>query len=98
MRSESPLPEDLSFALAVVLTPPLIVRQTLKLLKSPWHGRTHWIDLLMPGLVGMVLSFLSGLVALRLLSAVLEGGRWAYFGVYCLVFAAVVFLAAGWGL
>ena len=52
----------------------------------------------MPGLVGMVLSFLSGLVALRLLSAVLEGGRWAYFGAYCLVFAAVVFLAAGWGL
>jgi undecaprenyl-diphosphatase len=45
----------------------------------------------------MGLSFLSGLAALRLLSAVLEGGRWAYFGLYCLVFAGVVFLAAWWG-
>jgi hypothetical protein len=35
---------------------------------------------------------------LRLLSAVLKGGRWAYFGVYCLVFAGVVFFAAWWGL
>ncbi|MHB1423355.1 MAG: undecaprenyl-diphosphate phosphatase [Gemmataceae bacterium] len=92
------LSEEFSFALAVVLTPPLIVRQTLKLLKSPEAAETHLIDLLMPGLVGMGLSFLSGLVALRLLSAVLEGGRWVYFGVYCLVFAAVVFFAAWWGI
>jgi undecaprenyl-diphosphatase len=90
--------EEFSFALAVVLTPPLIVRQTWKLLKSPEATDTQLIDLLMPGLVGMVLSFLSGLVALQLLSAVLEGGRWAYFGVYCLVFASVVFLAAWWGI
>lgn len=90
--------EEFSFALAVVLTPPLIVRQTWKLLNSPEAADTHWIDLLMPGLVGMGLSFLSGLVALRLLSAVLEGGRWAFFGVYCLVFAGVVFLAAWWGM
>jgi undecaprenyl-diphosphatase len=90
--------EEFSFALAVVLTPPLIVRQTWKLLKSPEAGEAHLIDLLLPGLVGMVLSFLSGLVALRLLSAVLEGGRWAVFGLYCLVFAGVVFLAAWSGL
>jgi undecaprenyl-diphosphatase len=90
--------EEFSFALAVVLTPPLIVYQTWKLLKSPEAADAHLIDLLMPGLVGMGLSFLSGLVALRLLSAVLEGGRWAYFGVYCLIFAAVVFFAAWWGI
>ena len=90
--------EEFSFALAVVLTPPLIVRQTLKLLKSPEAAETHLFDLLLPGLVGMGLSFLAGLLALRLLSAVLEGGRWAYFGVYCLVFAGVVFFAAACGL
>src|SRR4030095_7577915 len=81
--------EEFSFALAVVLTPPLIVRQTWKLLKSPEAADAHLFDLLLPGLVGMVLAFLSGLVALRVLSAVLEGGRWSYFGVYCLLFAGV---------
>jgi undecaprenyl-diphosphatase len=90
--------EEFSFALAVVLTPPLIVRQTWKFLKSPEATEEHLIDLLLPGLVGMGLSFASGLVALRLLSAVLEGGRWAVFGVYCLVFAGVMFLAAWCGL
>jgi undecaprenyl-diphosphatase len=92
------LSEQFSFALAVVLTPPLVVRQTWKLLTSPESADTHWLDLLLPGLVGMVLAFLSGLAALRLLSAVLEGGRWAIFGVYCLVFAAVMFFAAWRGL
>jgi undecaprenyl-diphosphatase len=90
--------EEFSFALAVVLTPPLIVRQTWKLLNSPESSDAHLFDLLLPGLVGMGLSFLSGLAALRLLSAVLEGGRWAYFGVYCLVFAGIVFFAAWWGI
>ena len=56
--------------------------------------RGHLLGLLWPGLIGMGLSFLSGLAALRLLSAVLERGRWAFFGVYCLVFAVVVFFAA----
>jgi undecaprenyl-diphosphatase len=92
------LSEQFSFALAVVLTPPLIVRQTLKLLRSPEAADAHLFHLLLPGLVGMALAFLSGLIALRLLSVVLEGGRWAYFGLYCLVFAAVVFIAASHGL
>ncbi len=90
--------EEFSFALAVVLTPPLIVRQTWKLLKSPEAADAHLFDLLLPGLVGMVLSFLSGLAALRLLAAVLEGGRWAYFGFYCLLFAGIVFFAAWRGI
>ena len=90
--------EEFSFALAVVLTPAVIVRYTWRLLKSEEAANAHLFDLLMPGLVGMVLSFLSGLAALRLLSAVLEGGRWAYFGVYCLIFAGVVFFAAWWGI
>jgi undecaprenyl-diphosphatase len=90
--------EQFSFALAVVLTPPLIVRQTWKLLQSPGAAEAHLVDLLLPGVVGMGLAFLSGLVALRLLSAVLEGGRWAYFGIYCLGFAGVVLVAAWCGL
>lgn len=90
--------EEFSFALAVVLTPPLIVRQAWKLLKSPEAADAHLFELLLPGLVGMVLAFLSGLAALRLLSAVLEGGHWAYFGVYCLLFACVVFVATWSGL
>jgi undecaprenyl-diphosphatase len=90
--------EEFSFALAVVLTPPLIARQTWKLLQSPEAADAHLFDLLAPGLVGMALSFLSGLVALRLLSKALEGGRWAYFGVYCLAFAGIMFFAAWWGI
>ena len=90
--------EEFSFALAVVLTPPVIVYAAWKLLKSPEAADAHLVDLLLPGLVGMGLAFLSGLVALRLLSAVLEGGRWVYFGFYCLIFAGVVFFAASRGL
>jgi undecaprenyl-diphosphatase len=86
--------EEFSFALAVVLTPPLIVRQAWKLLRSSEAADVRVLDLLLPGLVGMGLSFAAGLVALRLLSAVLERGRWAYFGLYCLAFAGVVFTAA----
>jgi undecaprenyl-diphosphatase len=86
--------EEFSFALAVVLTPPLIVRQTWKLLKSQEAAEAHLLDLLLPGLVGMGLAFLSGLAALKLLSAVLQRGRWAVFGIYCLLFAGVVFFAA----
>ncbi len=90
--------EEFSFALAVVLTPPLIVRQTWKLLKSPEAADAPLFALLLPGVVGMVLAFFSGLVALKLLSVALERGRWAVFGAYCLVFAAVVFFAAWRGL
>src|SRR5262249_34885403 len=90
--------EEFSFALAVVLTPPLIVRQTWKLLHSPEAASTPLFDLVLPGLAGLGLAFLAGLAALRLLSAVLEGGRWAYFGFYCLAFATVVFGVACWGI
>jgi len=93
------LAENFSFALAVVLTPPLIVRQVVKLSQSAELKGADLSELMLPGLVGMVLSFLAGLLALRLLSAVLELGRWAFFGIYCLAFAAVIFVVAmrnGW--
>ena len=87
--------EEFSFALAVVLTPPLIVREVLRLLKAQGASSSQGINLLglfYPSLLGMVLSFISGFLALRWLSRWLEGGRWQYFGYYCLCASVVVFL------
>jgi undecaprenyl-diphosphatase len=90
-----PLAEDFSFALAVILTPPVIARGVYRLVKSPdWHGREELLRQIGPGMVGLVLSFLAGLLALRLLSAALERGRWKYFGYYCLAASLVIFGAA----
>src|SRR6202050_3274561 len=83
--------EEFSFALAVVLTPAVIAREVLRLHKAHAHsgaGLTHGFG---PALIGMVLSFAAGMVALRWLSRWLEQGRWYLFGAYCLVAAAVVF-------
>lgn len=83
--------EEFSFALAVVLTPVIILKELHRLLKDQAPG-THLSlgHLLAPGLVGMVFSFFAGLLALKWLSRWLEGGRWKYFGFYCLAAAAVV--------
>lgn len=84
--------EVFSFALAVVLTPPVIARSLLRLLKNHPEIKepAHFASLLKPGLVGATCSFAGGLLALWLLARVLESGRWRIFGYYCLVFAAVV--------
>jgi undecaprenyl-diphosphatase len=85
--------EEFSFALAVILTPPVILIELKRLLKlnAASAQPVHLTSLLFPGLVGMVCSFVAGLLALRLLSSWLESGRWHYFGYYCVVFALVVF-------
>jgi undecaprenyl-diphosphatase len=89
-----PLAEDFSFALAVVITPPVIGRSVYHLMKAnTGEGSVGLVSLLLPGLVGMVFSFLAGLAALRFLSVVLERGRWKYFGFYCIAAAAVVLAA-----
>ena len=87
------LAEDFSFALAVVLTPAVIAIETHRLLKAKAAagGTLQLGSLLAPGLLGMVFSFVAGLLALKLLSDWLENGRWKYFGYYCLVAAAAVF-------
>jgi undecaprenyl-diphosphatase len=86
--------EDFSFALAVALTPPVIVRGLYKLLKDrALQSGGQLLELLQPGLVGMIFSFFAGFLALKLLSAVLEKGRWRYFGYYCVV--ASLLMAAG---
>jgi undecaprenyl-diphosphatase len=84
--------EEFSFALAVVLTPAIVGREALRLLhhnaantEPGQTGHQALLQLFLPGLIGMVFSFLAGLLALKWLSRWLEGGRWIYFGVYCLV-------------
>jgi undecaprenyl-diphosphatase len=86
--------EEFSFALAVVLTPPVIARELLRLMNahSDITHPLHTMQLLMPGLLGMVCSFCAGLLALALLSRWLETGRWKFFGYYCLAAAVVVFV------
>jgi undecaprenyl-diphosphatase len=91
--------EEFSFALAVVITPPAIVQELHRLLKShpEASSQKYLLPLLTPGLIGMVASFIGGLLALRLLSSWLEKGHWAWFGYYCLGFSCVVFFLASRG-
>jgi undecaprenyl-diphosphatase len=84
--------EEFSFALAVVLTPPVIYQELHRLKKAQAalpvaSPLGHAVG---PSLIGMVLSFIAGLIALRWLSRWLEAGRWHYFGIYCLVAAVAV--------
>jgi len=87
--------EDFSFALAVVLTPAVIVREAHRLLKAQHLAGAAADSLgpLWPCLVGMLLSFVAGWLALKWLSRWLEHGRWHLFGYYCLIAAAAVFIA-----
>jgi undecaprenyl-diphosphatase len=86
--------EEFSFALAVVLTPPVIAREAWRLYKalpaSSATGGSALLHAVAPSLLGMTLSFLAGLVALRWLSRWLEQGRWYFFGAYCLVASVIV--------
>jgi undecaprenyl-diphosphatase len=89
--------EEFSFALAVILTPPVIAKEAWRLFKSQGSevAASHGLLVtLAPGLFGMVCSFGAGWLALRWLSRWLEQGRWHYFGIYCLVasLAVLVFL------
>jgi undecaprenyl-diphosphatase len=83
--------EAFSFALAVVLTPPVVVREVLRL-------RTHDARLTASAVhsivgldvLGGLVAFGAGLIALKWLSVWLERGRWYYFGGYCIVAAIAV--------
>jgi undecaprenyl-diphosphatase len=86
------LAEDFSFALAVILTPPVIARELLRLVKTHELSNALSMDTFLPGLVGMVLSFVAGLLALKWLSTWMEKGRWSWFGFYCIAASLVVFL------
>jgi undecaprenyl-diphosphatase len=86
--------EEFSFALAVILTPPVILREISRLLKAHLPSSSQPLDMFhmfLPSTIGMVASFLVGLLALRWLSSWLEAGRWQYFGYYCLAVSVLAF-------
>ncbi|MBV9180671.1 MAG: undecaprenyl-diphosphate phosphatase [Acidobacteria bacterium] len=83
--------EEFSFALAVILTPPVVVREALRLVKAQHSNPVS--DLASAAgtsILGAICAFVAGLLALKWLSRWLEGGRWYWFGIYCLVAAALV--------
>jgi undecaprenyl-diphosphatase len=83
--------ETFSFALAVVLTPPVVFRELMRLIHAQHiSGTANLASAVFPSVAGAVLAFFAGLLALRWLSRWLEGGRWYLFGIYCLAAAAVV--------
>ena len=82
--------EAFSFALAVVLTPPVVVREAIRLVHSqPVDGQPLGA-VAARSILGAFVAFGAGLVALKWLSGWLERGRWYLFGIYCLIAAAVV--------
>ncbi|MGO8755017.1 MAG: undecaprenyl-diphosphate phosphatase [Gallionellaceae bacterium] len=85
--------EEFSFALAVVLTPAVILKEGYRLIKADKSSLTaagNILSIAWPSLAGMLFSFIAGLVALRWLSRWLEHGRWHFFGYYCLAASATV--------
>ena len=83
--------EMFSFALAVVLTPPVVAREVMRLMKAERIQESGTLlAAAFPSIIGAILAFLAGLLALRWLSRWLEGGRWYIFGIYCIVAALVV--------
>ena len=86
--------EEFSFALAVVLTPAVLAKEGWRFYQAVSAGAVghgaSLMQLLAPSLLGMCLSFVAGLLALRWLSRWLEQGRWHLFGAYCLAASAVV--------
>uniref|UniRef100_A0A7V5CUF3 Undecaprenyl-diphosphatase n=1 Tax=Acidobacterium capsulatum TaxID=33075 RepID=A0A7V5CUF3_9BACT len=91
--------EVFSFALVVVLTPAAIAKEVLRAVHAQ-HAQAlatgasaglHVSGLFLPSLLGMIFSFLAGLVALKWLSGWLENGRWYLFGIYCLLASVAVY-------
>ncbi len=85
--------EEYSFALAVVLTPAVVLLEAKRLVSHKGQAAGSSINLhdFLPGLIGMFFAFIAGLIALKLLSRLLEHGKWWVFGVYCLIAAAGIF-------
>jgi undecaprenyl-diphosphatase len=85
--------ETFSFALAVVLTPPVVAREVLRLVKARHLSGGHELaSAFVPSLLGAACAFLAGLLALKWLSRWLESGRWYIFGIYCLLASVAVAL------
>ena len=84
--------EAFSFALAVVLTPPVVAREVWRLVRATHEagGSADLKSVALMSLVGAVVAFIAGLAALAWLSRWLEAGRWYLFGIYCLVAGVAV--------
>jgi len=83
--------EAFSFALAVVITPPVVGREVLRLMRSAHeNGAADLGSVALLSMFGAVIAFFAGLLALKWLSRWLESGRWYLFGIYCLVASAAV--------
>jgi len=82
--------EAFSFALAVVITPPVVAREVMRLVRSPQVDGGALGSVALLTLLGAVVAFIAGLLALKWLSRWLESGRWSRFGIYCLFAAAAV--------
>lgn len=95
--------EVFSFALVIILTPAAIAKEVLRAVHQHHahavatgsalvpESALHVNGIFLPSIIGMVFSFLAGLVALKWLSGWLEKGRWYIFGIYCLFASAVVY-------
>jgi undecaprenyl pyrophosphate phosphatase UppP len=85
--------EEFSFAMAVALTPAALGYEAYKLYEKLKQTSPVGMGLhdLKPGLEGLLFSFGAGLIALKLLSKLLEKGQWWIFGVYCLAASAGVY-------
>jgi undecaprenyl-diphosphatase len=83
--------ETFSFALAVVLTPPVVAREVLRLVQAGHtDGRATLAQAAGLSILGAACAFFAGLLALKWLSSWLEGGRWYLFGIYCLLAGVTV--------
>ena len=83
--------EMFSFALAVALTPVVVVRELMRVVHDGHvNGTAAFAVAVFPSLLGAVFAFLAGLIALKWLSRWLEGGRRYLFGIYCLIAAVGV--------
>ena len=88
-----PRAEAFSFALAVVLTPPVVAREVLRLVHAAHAGGGADLgSVAVLTIFGAVVALCAGLLALRWLSRWLESGRWYVFGIYCLAAAIAVAL------
>jgi len=88
--------ERFSFAMAVVLTPAVVGLEAIRLQKASHAALLAGSPIDLKGsllfcMLGMVFSFLAGLIALKWLSSWLESGRWYLFGIYCVLASGVVF-------
>jgi undecaprenyl-diphosphatase len=88
--------ERFSFALAVILTPPVVFIEALRLVRAAHASAATGVSIHLHAavalsLLGAVCSFLAGLLALKWLSSWLESGKWHWFGIYCVLAAILVF-------